>query len=147
MLHILVHTDLSMKFWYCISATLILFSKFFLGLATYPWHHVIILVQMTQLVLNIYITQISVVGDRQFKYSAFIPISPWSALSNSSHVLIQYFNPSSFHVTHVHCVQLHKINVISIRWIYCLWASDSIPLFSQFKVQSHILTSPWSDNH
>ena len=34
---------------------------------------------MTQLMLNIYITQISVVSDRQLKYSAFIPILPWSA--------------------------------------------------------------------
>ena len=49
---------------------------FCFGLAAYPWHHVIILVQMTQLMLNIYITQISVVGDRQLKYSAILP---WSA--------------------------------------------------------------------
>ena len=41
----------------------------------------------TNNMLNIYITQITVVGDRQFKYSAFIPILPWSALGNSSHVL------------------------------------------------------------
>ena len=58
------------------------------GLAAYPRHHVIILVQMTLLILNIYITQVSVVGDscRQLKYSVFIPILPWSALGNSSHV-------------------------------------------------------------
>ena len=68
----------------------------FFGLAAYPRHHVVILVQMTKLMLNMYITQISVVDDRQLKYSTFIPILPWSALGNSSHVLIQCSNPSSF---------------------------------------------------
>ena len=113
MLHILVHTDISMKFWYCISVTFVL--QIFFGLAAYPQHHVIILVQITQLMLNI-ITQISVVGDRQLKYSAFIPILPWSALGNSSHVLIQRSNPSS--LCNANCVQLHKINVISIHWMF-----------------------------
>ena len=86
MLHILVHNDISMKFWYCISAT---FVCVFFGFAAYPWHHVIILVQMTQLMLNIYITQISVVGDRQLKYSAFIPILPWSANAYILYIMCQ----------------------------------------------------------
>ena len=78
MLHILVHTNISMT---GIAFQPHLFSNFFIifGLAAYPWYHVIILVQMTQLMLNIYITQISVVGDRQLKYSAFIPILLWPA--------------------------------------------------------------------
>ena len=60
----------------------------FFCLAAYPRHHVIILVQMTQLMLNIYITQISVVGDRQLKYSAFIPILLWSANTSLMYIYV-----------------------------------------------------------
>ena len=63
----------------------------------------LLLVQMTQLMLNIYIAQISVEIDRQLKYSAFIPTLLWSALGNSSYVLIHaLIHP---HQTH-HVIQI-----------------------------------------
>ena len=95
MLHILVHTDIPMKFWYCISVTY-LFQNFISSCK-------ISMASCNHFSTYIHNSDISC-RCRQLKYSTFLTILLWSALGNSSYVLIHRSDPSS-----LKCIMRYKI--------------------------------------